>query len=79
LRIIYVDIVRRVWLHDHFSGSGTTACRERDPRTYILPDNWDRRFRAVNAIVFGLVWWVNQKAADRLTRQVEELDGYLTS
>jgi hypothetical protein len=34
---------------------------------------------AINAIVFGLVWWVNQKAADRLTRQIEELDGYLTS
>ena len=34
---------------------------------------------AMNAIVFGLVWWVNQKAADRLTRHIEELDGYLTS
>ncbi len=34
---------------------------------------------AINAIVFGLVWWVNQKAADRLTRQIEELDRSLTS
>ena len=34
---------------------------------------------AINAIVFGLVWRVNQRAAARLTRQIEELDGYLTS
>jgi hypothetical protein len=34
---------------------------------------------AINAIVFGLVWWANQKAADRLTRQIEELDRSLTS
>jgi hypothetical protein len=34
---------------------------------------------AINAIVFGLVWWVNQRGAARLTRQIEELDRSLTS
>jgi hypothetical protein len=34
---------------------------------------------AMTAIVFGLIWWMNQKGAQRLTRQIEELDRYLTS
>jgi len=34
---------------------------------------------AIYMIVFGLVWWVNQRGAARLTRQIEELDRYLTS
>ncbi|MCU1233502.1 MAG: hypothetical protein JWP63_1469 [Candidatus Solibacter sp.] len=29
---------------------------------------------AINVLVFGGVWWINQRAADRLTRQIEELD-----
>jgi hypothetical protein len=29
---------------------------------------------AINALVFGAVWWVNQRGAARLTRQIEELD-----
>ena len=29
---------------------------------------------AINALVFGAVWWLNQRGADRLTRQIEELD-----
>jgi hypothetical protein len=31
-------------------------------------------FLVINTTVFGLVWWVNQRGADRLTRQIEELD-----
>lgn len=29
---------------------------------------------AVNASVFGGVWWMNQRAAAKLTRQIEELE-----
>jgi hypothetical protein len=31
-------------------------------------------FLAMNAIVFGLVWWLNRRGAARLTRQIEELE-----
>ncbi len=29
---------------------------------------------AINATVFGGIWWLNQRGAARLTRQIEELD-----
>ena len=29
---------------------------------------------AINAAVFGGIWWLNQRGAARLTRQIEELD-----